>query len=343
MNNPLISIIVPVFKVEPFLERCILSILSQTYKDIEVILVDDGSPDRCGDICDGFAKKDNRIIVIHQSNMGLPKARRSGFNVSSGEYIYFLDSDDYIDPDAIFSLVSCVIDKNTELVVSGIIIDGEKKYARPQILQPGYYDRKEIERVLKTNFLFSIPNNCSAFPLYAWGKLIKKDIMDGYFEVSTQFRYWEDIPSTCFLMNKVQSLEIVENCSYHYCVHNGQVTRQPIKDIWHYYVAVWNYLFTNDKKQYFKKQLPERIWSFCINSLYVSLSKKSLKDFSETYKIITQADIIKKVVLDRNSEIQGYGNNFYKFLMRRGWSFIHYYFLRYGVIIKLYNLKQLME
>jgi len=91
--SPKISIIVPVYKVEPYLRKCIDSILAQTFTDFELILVDDGSPDGCGKICDEYAKKDNRILVIHKSNGGLSSARNAGLEIAKGEYIGFVDSD----------------------------------------------------------------------------------------------------------------------------------------------------------------------------------------------------------------------------------------------------------
>ncbi len=97
MSN-LISVIIPVYKVEPYLRSCIDSVLASTHRDLEVILVDDGSPDNCGAICDEYAVKDNRIIVIHQTNQGLPAARNAGLAKATGDYIGFVDSDDIISP-----------------------------------------------------------------------------------------------------------------------------------------------------------------------------------------------------------------------------------------------------
>lgn len=99
MEQPLISIIVPVYKVEPYLDKCISSIVNQTYKNLEIILVDDGSPDNCPTICDAWAKKDRRIRVIHQKNQGGGAARNAGLDLASGSLIAFVDSDDYIAPD----------------------------------------------------------------------------------------------------------------------------------------------------------------------------------------------------------------------------------------------------
>lgn len=97
-TTPLISVIVPIYQVEAYLEECLDSILNQTYRHLEIILIDDGSPDRCGEICDQYASQDSRIQVIHQPNAGLSAARNAGMDIATGEYISFIDSDDYIDP-----------------------------------------------------------------------------------------------------------------------------------------------------------------------------------------------------------------------------------------------------
>ena len=106
----LISIIVPVYKVEKYLDKCVQSIVDQTYQNLEIILVDDGSPDNCGAMCDVWAEKDSRIKVIHQENRGGGAARNAALNLSSGEYIAFVDSDDYIAPDMFDYLYSLLDD-----------------------------------------------------------------------------------------------------------------------------------------------------------------------------------------------------------------------------------------
>ena len=99
MKGPLISVIVPVYKVEQYLDRCLQSIVNQTYKNLEIILVDDGSPDNCPQICDEWAKRDKRIKVIHTQNRGVSTARNIGIDVANGQYIGFVDSDDWIEED----------------------------------------------------------------------------------------------------------------------------------------------------------------------------------------------------------------------------------------------------
>lgn len=105
--NPKISIIVPVYEVEPYIHKCVDSILAQTFTDFELILVDDGSPDNCGEICDEYEENDSRIRVIHKENGGPSSARNAGLNIAKGDYIGFVDSDDWIETD-MYEMLICV-------------------------------------------------------------------------------------------------------------------------------------------------------------------------------------------------------------------------------------------
>lgn len=115
--NHKVSIIVPVYNVEKYIHKCIDSILAQTYRNLEIILVDDGSPDNCGKICDEYASNDNRIIVIHQKNGGLSAARNAGLNKSTGNFIVFVDSDDYLEISAIEDCIHYIKTNNYDILI----------------------------------------------------------------------------------------------------------------------------------------------------------------------------------------------------------------------------------
>lgn len=119
-NNqaPLITVVVPIYKVEEYLDECVQSILNQTYHNLEIFLVDDGSPDRCGEMCDTYAEKDSRVKVIHQKNRGLSGARNSAIDIATGEYITFVDSDDYLKEDMIETLYQEVLQYNAEIATA---------------------------------------------------------------------------------------------------------------------------------------------------------------------------------------------------------------------------------
>ena len=119
MNNPLISVIVPIYKVEKYLDRCVESIVNQSYLNLEIILVDDGSPDNCPQMCDRWANLDERIKVIHKENGGLSSARNAGLDVCTGEYISFIDGDDWIEPTMFQSMLNACLLNNVQLAVCG--------------------------------------------------------------------------------------------------------------------------------------------------------------------------------------------------------------------------------
>ena len=132
MNNPLVSVIIPVYRVERFLSACVDSVLAQTYPNLEIILVDDGSPDNCPAICDSYAERDARVRVIHQQNGGLSRARNAGLAAAQGRYVYFLDSDDYLIPEAIETLTAHAEEDETDLLFFEAILVSEDGSEHPE-------------------------------------------------------------------------------------------------------------------------------------------------------------------------------------------------------------------
>ena len=143
MSNHLISVIVPVYNVEPYLRQCLDSIVNQTYPNIEILIVDDGSPDHCGEICDEYAKKDSRIIVIHQENAGLSAARNAALDIARGEYIMFVDSDDWVEPTFCEKALEMVIEHQVELVCFGFKKIFQKEHKEIRTNNPRLLDRAE--------------------------------------------------------------------------------------------------------------------------------------------------------------------------------------------------------
>ena len=127
-STPLISVIVPVYQVEQYLDRCVSSILEQTYDHLEVILIDDGSPDSCPRLCDEWAEKDPRVRVIHQENGGVSSARNAGLDAATGDYIAFVDSDDAIRPNYFETLYALLTEHQAELsICKMLVVDEEGK------------------------------------------------------------------------------------------------------------------------------------------------------------------------------------------------------------------------
>ena len=171
MSEPLVSIIVPVFKVEPYLRRCLDSIVNQTYRNTEIILVDDGSPDGCPQICDEYAAKDNRIVVIHKENGGLSDARNAGINICRGEYISFVDGDDWIDSTYIEILLDLIQKENADISITNHqeFYDENRTIPAYPLENRTYCGRDALRKLI----LFP-----SIHFILSWGKLYKRKLFD---------------------------------------------------------------------------------------------------------------------------------------------------------------------
>ena len=211
--EPLISVIVPVYEVEPWLERCVKSIRNQTYRNLEIILVDDGSPDRCGDMCDRLAREDKRITVIHRDNGGLSAARNTGLSICRGEYIGFVDSDDVIHPDMYSRLYADICAFGTELAFCQPLINYGPTVSFPQTDDTAVCLSKDdiLLKALSDGIWFS-----------AWTKLYHRRLFDGlrYPESRTN----EDYPITIRVFDRCDRIAVDFNHLYVYCKRAGSIT-----------------------------------------------------------------------------------------------------------------------
>lgn len=170
----LVSVIVPVYKAESYLSECVDSILSQTYSRLELILVDDGSPDHSGEICDQYALKDYRVRVIHKKNAGVAEARNTGLEATSGSYIMFVDSDDWIDADTVQVLYDTLKNYDADIVECGY------RFIHPYKIVPVYDDHLVYELTgIEEIFSSSIQINAPHLYKVCWGKLYKKNVCEG--------------------------------------------------------------------------------------------------------------------------------------------------------------------
>lgn len=211
-----ISIIVPVYKVELYLEKCVNSIINQTYKNLEIILVDDGSPDNCGAMCEELAKVDNRIKVIHKENGGLSSARNAGIDIATGEYVAFIDSDDWIESDFVEVLEKLLTENDADFSVCGMITDYGNAIVKNHI---NYYkafkaDKKEIFNQIIIN-----PD----FYGYACNKLFKKDIICNL-RFDETLMSCEDLDFCVRLAAKCNSAVYTNEKFYHYMQHSASMT-----------------------------------------------------------------------------------------------------------------------
>ena len=278
MIKDLISIIVPVYKVEEYLPRCIESILKQSYTNIEIILVDDGSPDRCGEICEEYALKDHRIKVIHKLNGGLSDARNVGLEAATGEFIGFVDSDDYIHKDMYFILYEAMVKQQCEIAESGVL----QVYDTVDVNYPlnngitKIFNKKEA--VINAIMEHKLDN-------YVWNKLFRRELW-----ANIQFpvgKIFEDAYTTYKIINNTSKVVKVQSDLYFYFQRSDSIA---------------NSIFTEKKldhcdalegmMNFICKKYPEMVHIVSIKYFYVHFiyllriinNKKNIKDYQQLIK-----------------------------------------------------------
>ena len=221
------SVIVPVYKVEKYLSGCIESVLNQTFSDFELILVDDGSPDTCPQICEEYAKKDNRIKVVHKPNGGLASARRAGIKMAGGDYVFNLDSDDLIEKDTLECAYKIISDTGCEIVSFSYrwVKDGHTTSITNDCLDEGLYSEKNIEKYIYPKLLMD--KNMNHISYYLSGKAVKRELLTPHqLNVSEKISLGEDLCCVvpCYL--NAQSVYISKKTAYLYTVRDDSLSKE---------------------------------------------------------------------------------------------------------------------
>ena len=213
MSRSLVSVVVAAYNVGKYLEKCVDSIISQDYNNLEIILVDDGSKDNTGKICDEYKKRDKRVVVIHQKNGGLSNARNSGIKAAHGEYISFIDGDDYVDKTYISSLLKTLIDNKADISVAGHTI------VRPD---------KSCDKISSSKLLLR-PREALFEILYdrdidisSWGKLYKTSLFSNISFPDGQL--FEDSATTYKLFIASKFIAVIPEAHYFYIIREGSIT-----------------------------------------------------------------------------------------------------------------------
>lgn len=217
MGNVEVSIIVPVYNNEKYLKQCLDSIINQTFKDIEIILVDDGSTDKSASICDEYAKKDNRILIIHSENNGVSNARNIGIDKSQGKFIMFCDSDDWLENDYIESHYNNMISKNVDIVHSGIYRNFYKNNILKKNEAAGVSSELYIQKSDLHKYLEYILETMEGPFLTSYAKIYKSDIIKNnniYFD--TKMIFHEDFDFTLRYLQLTESIYISKDIKYYY-------------------------------------------------------------------------------------------------------------------------------
>lgn len=220
--NPKVSIVIPTYNVEKYLKRCIESIINQTLDEIEIIIVNDGSTDMSGKIADELSKIDSRIIIINQENKGLSGARNTGLNAARGEYIAFIDADDWIEMQAIETMYKYAKDNDCEVVQCNhkIVKNNTVENISNEIPVYKVLNEEEIEIYLKGQLIQG------KLRTYAWDKIYKLSFLKDnnlYFQDIQRFEDWYFFIE---IISKVKRFLVVENCFYNYWMEEGSLSRR---------------------------------------------------------------------------------------------------------------------
>ena len=214
--KPAVSVIVPVYKVEQYLDKCVQSILDQTFRDFELLLVDDGSPDKCGEMCEAWAKKDGRIRVIHKPNGGLSDARNAGIGQANGDYLLFVDSDDWIKKDMLATLYGLIREADADMACCNFrsVNEDGTQHWDDAVITPGVWTEEDFWKQF-----FS--SNAQTYCNVAWNKLYKKELFQNIrYPVG---RINEDVYILYDLVSQCKKIAATDQIGYYYLFRAGSI------------------------------------------------------------------------------------------------------------------------
>lgn len=299
---PQVSVIIPVYKAEKYLEKCVRSVLNQTFHDLEVILVDDGSPDSSGQICEEYAKKDSRIKVIHQKNAGVAVARNVGLDLAAGEYITFVDSDDYIRPQMYEEMLKCAQNNHCDLVMCDcmkVYSDGRKVMYSHNI-RGGFYNEEQLHLEYYPHLLI-MPSIEYPATISNWVCMFK-NIGQRMPRYEVGIRYSEDWLFGCQMMLQVNSLYYLKGQAYYIynCSNQSSATHTFAADKWDDYKVLYSRFqeeFGKNEIYDFSDQLDKVLLFFVYNATGEILETKALsyQQKIKAVKNILQEEIVREM------------------------------------------------
>ena len=222
INMKTVSVIVPIYMIQDYLPECIDSIVGQTYKDLEIILVDDGSKDECPAIVDEYARRDTRIRTIHKENGGLVSARKAGVSIATGEYVLYVDGDDWIEPSLVGDLVNIIEAENADVVTSGYLNEYGKNF---DAIPSGVYSTEEERNLIYRNMLSAGDFFVFGILPFLWNKIYKRELITKHqLLVDESIKVGEDVACLYALLLDARKIVVSNICGYNYRKREGSLT-----------------------------------------------------------------------------------------------------------------------
>lgn len=278
-NQPLLSVIVPIYNVELYLSRCLDSIINQTYQNLEIICVDDGSTDQSGTIADEYAKKDYRIKVIHKENGGVVSARKTGTLLARGKYITNVDSDDYIEINMFDNLMQQLLTYNADVITSGLIRDyGNHLVYEGESIKAGVYE----ENALRQKVLFNIIDTKYFFKtnisLHITNKIFRtEDLKEFQLKIDDNINVGDDVAVWFPYFINCKKIIVSGKNFYHYCVRNDSIMGKKEKNDLDSLRALFLYLYGEIKKVNYSNNFNTQIFYYKMAAYLIRDASKVLK------------------------------------------------------------------
>lgn len=260
MSRPQISVIVPVYGVEAYLDRCVKSILKSDYKDFELILVDDGSPDCCPQICDNYAEQDKRIRVVHKANGGLTSARLAGYDCCQGEYVLFLDSDDFIAPEMISTLYKSICESHADLALCGWYTEHNGRVIPNYLYMEGELTGRDA--VINKYVLPLVgrnPHSNANLPGFMWIRLFNRHFICREMFVSEREYITEDILFNLMYGLVINKVVVVNRPLYYYCYNGTSLTIRYRENVFPKMMARYDFCVRICKENNFYEEAKGRL------------------------------------------------------------------------------------
>lgn len=299
---PLLSVIIPIYNAQNYLRKCIDSILIQDFRDFELILINDGSTDNSSCICNEYVKIDNRVSVIHKENEGLVNTRKKGLMYAKGEYICFIDSDDWIENNYFSIMYDTILKRNVDIVICGFYFNyGDFKVESKNKFESGFYDKEMLIKYFYPKMLFS--GEFFKFGIYPalWNKVIRKSLLlENIMKVDDRIKVGEDVATIFPTILDANSIYLLnDQFLYNYRLLNTSMTRSYDKEYYERILILFNVLFDafkNKESSILTEQLDYYILYMLIASIENEYSERSESSFKEKIsflrKIIDNSSIV---------------------------------------------------
>lgn len=278
MNSPVVSIIIPVYNVGKYLRPCLDSIIAQTYTDFEAILVDDGSTDKSGNICDEYADKDNRFVVVHKQNEGVAKARITAFEHSKGELITFIDADDYVSPDYLEKLSRPFMEEDTDMVSCNFYdVDSiSQKVTAEKLTLQGIFVNEKLLDFIANHYFYN--KSCHGFGMtnFLCTKMVKRRFVADGLKDGIGMWFGEDQIAMFSMLYKSNKLCIIPDRLYYYVHYKEQATNRYDISLWTSLIKMFEAYQRLDVNKIASQGLRLRTWLYISRTIFNKMASEGV-------------------------------------------------------------------